>query len=152
MTDRNSGSFSRHARTRARRSIVQAYYQLQIGRQHFKDILNEFEADRSELKRADTDYFKTVFKGMVEASDMLDGYMEPLLDRPAKELDPVERAVLHLGCYELLFCPEIPWRTIINEAVDLTRMFGAEQSHKYINGILDKLAQQIRSVDIPITS
>lgn len=152
MIDKTPASFSRHARTRARRSIIQAYYQLQVGKQHFKDILNEFEADRSELKKADIDYFKAVFKGMVETSNMLDGYIEPFMDRSAKELDPVERAVLHLGCYELIHCPEIPWRVIINEAVELARMFGAEQSHKYINGILDKLAQQIRSEDIPATS
>lgn len=152
MTDKNRAFFSRHARTRARRSIIQAYYQLQIGKQPFKDILNEFEADRSELKKADIEYFKTVFKGMVEASDMLDGYIAPLMDRPVKDLDPVERAVLHLGCYELLHCPEMPWRAIINEAVELARMFGAEQSHKYINSILDKLAQQIRSEDISATS
>ncbi len=152
MQSGRSFSYSRHARTRARRSIVQAYYQLQIGKQPFKDILNEFETDRSELKKADIDYFKSVFRGMVEAADMLDGYIEPLIDRPVRELDPVERAVLHLGCYELLYCPDIPWRSIINEAVELARMFGAEQSHKYINGILDRLAHQIRSTDIPATS
>lgn len=152
MGDQTSASFSRHARTRARRSIIQAYYQFQIGKQPFKDILNEFEADRSELKKADIDYFKTVFKGMVEAADILDGYIAPVMDRSVKDLDPVERAVLHLGCYELLYCPEMPWRAIINEAVELARMFGAEQSHKYINGILDRLVQQIRAEDIPATS
>lgn len=140
--------FSRYARSRARRSIIQAYYQWQITRQNVKDILNEFEADRAELKKADTEYFKRVFKGMAAESGLLDDYIGPLLDRPVKELDPVERAILHLGCYELLYCPEIPWRSIINEAVELAKMFGAEQSHKYINGVLDKLAQQIRSVEI----
>lgn len=144
-------AYSRHARTRARRSVVQAYYQWQITRQPFSDILNEFDTDRQELKKADREYFKTVFQGMVREAGLLDGYIEPLLDRAVGDLDPVERAVLHLGCYELLYCPDIPWRAIINEAVELAKMFGAEQSHKYINSILDKLAQQIRSVEIPTT-
>ena len=152
MNGNGPREYSRHARTRARRSVVQAYYQWQITRQPFRDILNEFETDRRELKKADREYFKTVFQGMVREAGVLDGYIGPLLDRAVGDLDPVERAVLHLGCYELLYCPDIPWRAIINEAVELAKMFGAEQSHKYINSILDKLAQQIRSVDIPTTS
>ena len=75
-----------------------------------------------------------------------------MLDRPAGELDPVERAVLHLGCYELLYHPELPWRVVLNEAVELARMFGAEQSHKYINGVLDKLAHRVRTAEINAAS
>jgi N utilization substance protein B len=148
MSEAGTPGFSRYARSRARRSAIQAYYQWQMTRQPARDVLNEFEAHRAELRKADTEYFKRVFKGMVAESGLLDDYIAPLLDRPVRELDPVERAVLHLGCYELLYCPEVPWRSIINEAVELAKMFGAEQSHKYINGVLDKLAQQIRSVEI----
>jgi N utilization substance protein B len=140
--------FNRFAMARARRSAVQAYYQWQITQQPIEDIINEFEADRTELKKADVDYFRRLLHGMVENEDRLNEELAPLLDRPVKELDPVERAVLHLGGYELLYCPETPWRVVINEAVELAKMFGAEQSHTYINGILDKLARRLRAPEI----
>ena len=71
-----------------------------------------------------------------------------MLDRKLEDLDPVERAILHIGLYELLTYPDIPWRVVINESVELAKMFGAEQSHKYINGVLDKAAHQIRAAEI----
>jgi len=74
--------------------------------------------------------------------------MAPFLDRPVNELDPVERAVLHIGVYELLHHPELPWRVIVNESVELAKMFGAEQSHKFINGVLDKIARKVRITEI----
>jgi len=140
--------FNRFALARARRSAVQAYYQWQITQQPIKDVINEFEKERSELKKADIDYFRRLLHGMVENADRLDAELAPLLDRPVHELDPVERAVLHLGGYELLYCPETPWRVVINESVELAKMFGAEQSHKYINSILDKLARRLRAPEI----
>lgn len=148
MTGADAPRFSRFARVRSRRSIVQAYYQWQIAKQPIKEIIREFEADRGELKKADREYFTSVLLGMTRDSRYLDELLTPYLDRPVTELDPVERAILHLGCYELHSCPEIPWRSVINESVELARMFGAEQSHKYINGILDRLAQDLRSVEI----
>lgn len=139
--------YSRFARMRSRRSIVQAYYQWQIARQPIKDVINEFQAERSELKKADRHYFSSVLKDMAGDAVLLDEYLAPHLDRPVSELDPVERAILHLGCYELLHCPDIPWRAVINESVELARMFGAEQSYRYINGILDRLAHDLRSAE-----
>jgi transcription antitermination protein NusB len=74
--------------------------------------------------------------------------MALFLDRPVNELDPVERAVLHIGTYELLYRPEVPWRVVVNESVELAKMFGAEQSHKFINGVLDKIARKVRVTEI----
>ena len=144
--------FSPHARASARRSVIQAYYQWQINAQPVNEVISEFECDRAELKKADIEYFRDVLTGMVEHTDELDELLNGVLDRPAAELDPVERAVLHLGSYELRYRPELPWRVVINEAVELAKMFGAEQSHKYINGVLDKIAHRYRAAEMADTS
>ena len=152
MSGKPRTGFSTHARSRARRSAVQAYYQWQMTQQPIKDVINEFAAGRGELKKADKEYFRTLLHGMVANAEAMDEELGPLLDRPVRELDPVERAVLHLGTFELLNCPEMPWRVVINESVELAKMFGAEQSHKYINSILDKLAHRVRAAEIAATS
>ncbi len=82
----------------------------------------------------------------------MDKQLIPLLDRALEDLDPVEKAILQIGLYELIFHPELPYRVVLNEAVDLAKMFGAEQSHKYINGVLDKAAQKIRKVEMKSAS
>ena len=140
--------FSRHARIRARRSAVQALYQWEMSDAPIQDVINEFVNERSELKKADTDYFKEILLGTVKESKNLDEQLRPLLDRALDDLDPVEKAILLIGLYELTFHPELPCRVVLNEAVDLAKMFGAEQSHKYINGVLDKAAQKIRTAEM----
>jgi len=140
--------YSKHARIRSRRSVIQAYYQWIMTQQPVSELIREFKTERTELKKADIEYFDRVLKGMIETRKNIDLELVPLLDRPCNELDPVENAVLHLGSYELMYLLEIPCRVAINEAVDLAKMFGAEQSHKYINGILDKLAHKHRSAEL----
>jgi len=141
-------SFSRHARVRARRSAVQALYQWAMSAVPIQDIINEFVNERTELKKADTDYFKEILRGATKESEALDKQLIPLLDRKLDELDPVEKAILQIGIYELTFHPELPYKVVLNEAVDLAKMFGAEQSYKYINGVLDKAAKKIRKVEM----
>ncbi|MBI4006725.1 MAG: transcription antitermination factor NusB [Gammaproteobacteria bacterium] len=141
-------SFSKNARIRARRSAVQALYQWQMTQIPILDVIAEFENERTELKKADVKYFRDLLQGMAQQTTVLDNQLGPLLDRPVKELDPVERAVLHIGLYELLYRPELPWRVVINESVELAKMFGAEQSYKFINGVLDKAARIIRPEEI----
>jgi len=145
-------SFSRHARVRARRSAVQALYQWAISAVPIQDIINEFVNERTELKKADTDYFKEILRGATKESEALDKQLIPLLDRKLDELDPVEKAILQIGIYELTFHPELPYKVVLNEAVDLAKMFGAEQSYKYINGVLDKAAKKIRKVEMKSAS
>ena len=140
------------ARIRARRSAVQALYQWGMTDKSMAEIISEFEKDRSELDKADIDYFREILRGIDEHLEELDGRLTPLLDRPMPELDPVENAILHLGMYELLYHLELPWRVVLNEAIELAKMFGAEQSYKYINGVLDKAAQKIRKVEIKSAS
>ncbi len=145
-------SFSRHARVRARRSAVQALYQWAMSAMPIQDVINEFINERTELKKADTDYFKEILHGTTRESENLDKQLIPLLDRKLDELDPVEKAILQIGLYELTFHPELPYKVVLNEAVDLAKMFGAEQSYKYINGVLDKAAQKIRKVEMKSVS
>ncbi len=145
-------SFSRHARVRARRSAVQALYQWAMSAVPIQDIINEFVNERTELKKADTDYFKEILRGATKESEALDKQLIPLLDRKLDELDPVEKAILQIGIYELTFHPELPYKVVLNEAVDLAKMFGAEQSYKYINGVLNKAAKKIRKVEMKSAS
>lgn len=148
MSTATKQGYSAHARVRARRSLVQAYYQWLMTRRPVGEIITEFKIERTELKKADIEYFDRAMHGMVEHRSDIDSELVPLLDRPCDELDPVENAVLHLGVYELMYLPEIPCRVVINEAIDLAKMFGAEQSHKYINGVLDRVARKFRSIEL----
>lgn len=144
MKQARQQGFSRQARARSRRNAVQALYQWDMTRAPIAQVIAEFENDRSELGNADLDYFRDVVTGVSECRDQLDQELALHLDRPVVQLDPVERAVLYLGMYELKFRPDLPWRVIVNEAIELAKMFGAEQSHKYINGVLDAAARRIR--------
>lgn len=137
-----------HARVRARRTAVQACYQWLIGNQPMNEIIDEFMNERGELKKADREYFRDLLLGVDRNADELDGVLDPFLDRPLLEISPVERAILNLGTYELVYHPELPWRVIMNETVELAKMFGAEESYKYINGVLDKVARAIRAAEI----
>jgi len=140
-------SFSRYARVRARRSAVQALYQWEMTHEPVEEVIAEFISDRSELKKADVDYFTAVLEGATGRVAEIDTGLTPFLARPLHEMDPVERAILRLGMYELLCHTEIPWRVVVNESVELAKMFGAEQSYKFINGVLDKAARRLRSAE-----
>ena len=129
---------------RSRRSIIQAYYQWILTSRPILEIIDEFKTDRTVLKKADVKYFEDLLQEMVKTREELDRALSPFLDRPGYELDPVESAILHLGTSEIIYQQDIPPRVIINEAVELAKLFGAEQSHKYINGVLDKLAHKYR--------
>ncbi len=133
------------ARVRARRSAVQALYQWLLTGRPMSVVIAEFEQERKELKKADREYFRAILTGIAANSEQLSEVLVPFLDRKPAELDPVTRAVLHLGIYELLHQPEVPLRVVLNEAIELARMFGAEDSYKYINGVLDRAARQLRS-------
>jgi len=152
MAKAGANRSSVNARVRARRSVVQALYQWEMAEIAMADVIREFEKDRSELDRADVGYFREVLKGIEAHIDELDAELIPLLDRPMGELDPVENAILHLGMYELLYHMELPWRVVLNESIELAKMFGAEQSYKYVNGILDRAAQKVRAVEFAGTA
>jgi N utilization substance protein B len=92
-------------------------------------------------------YFKELLHGVPAHLTELDEQLKPCLDRAIESVDPVERAILRLGTFEFVHHPEVPYRVVINEAVELAKVFGAEQGHKYVNGVLDKLAKKVRPVE-----
>lgn len=143
-TGGNSGA---RARVRARRCAVQAIYQWQMAGQDPRDILNEFVAER-ELVNVDMDYFQRLIRGVPAHIDTLQADLRGVIDRNLEELDPVERAILLIGAYEMRYCAEVPWRVVINEAIELEKMFGAEQGHRYVNTAVDHLARVIRPKEV----
>ncbi|NIN33770.1 MAG: transcription antitermination factor NusB [Gammaproteobacteria bacterium] len=148
MITRTENTSSKQRRIRARRSAVQALYQWGMTNSDVEEIISEFLNERSEIKKADAEYFCELVKGTLANMANLINELKPYLDRPIDSLDPVERAVLLVSLYELIYRPELPWRVVVNESVELAKMFGAEQSHKFINGVMDKVAHKIRSVEI----
>lgn len=136
-----------HARTMARRCAVQALYQWQLTGQDVDDIYQQFLVERN-MAKIDTEMFKELLVGITKELANLDEKIQPHIDRDISEVDPVERAVLRLGAYELMYKLEIPYRVVINEALEAVKTFGAEQGHRYVNGVLDKLAQEVRELEV----
>lgn len=135
------------SRHRARQAIVQALYQWQLTEQPSEQIEAHFIADH-ELAGADLEYFHHCLREVPLHCHELDDHVAPHLDRAIDEVDPVERAILRLGAFELEFHPEIPFRVVINEAVELAKTYGAEHGHKYVNAVLDKTALKLRASEI----
>lgn len=131
------------ARRHARRVLVQAVYQWQMTDADIQAVEKQFAEDGS-LAKADRDFFRELLRGVLLGSEALDECFQPYLDRKLKELDKVELALLRLGTFELKERIEVPFRVVIDEYVELAKTFGAEDSHKYINGILDKLSNVLR--------
>ncbi len=135
------------ARSKARRYALQALYQWQIARQDLAEIESQFLAEH-DMAKTDVAYFKTLLREVPSRLDEIDAHIRPYLDRAMSSLDPVELALLRIGVCELSYHLEVPYRVVINEAVELAKTFGAEQSHKYINGVLDKVARELRSAEL----
>jgi N utilization substance protein B len=134
------------ARGRARRLTLQGLYGWQISGAPAREIVAELLASQN-VKDTDTEYFEALLQGIVRGSAELEAAFTPHLDRPAAQLDPIERGILLLGTYELKERLEVPYRVVLNEAVELAKAFGAEESHKYINAVLDKTAGELRRAE-----
>ena len=130
-------------RSRARRAALQALYQWQMTDDAPDAIAAQFR-DAETWRRVDEPLFEALVHGVPENLDALDEHLAPLLDRPVAQVDAVERAILRMGAFELTRGEDVPWRVIIDECVELAREFGAEQSHRYVNGVLDNLARRTR--------
>ncbi len=135
---------SAHARARARRYAMQALYQRDLSGTALHDIRDQF-LESEDFSRADQDYFIELFNNVTKDIDIIDNNISANIDRPLPRLDPVERAILRIAVYELVYRPEIPYRVVINEAVQLARKFGAEQGHAFVNAVLDKAALALRA-------
>jgi N utilization substance protein B len=135
------------ARSKARRFTLQALYQMQLTGDSASVVEQQFLNDH-EMKRVDTTYFHEVLSGIAAGQDSLLETITPHLDRDLSEIDPVEKAVLLIGAYELKERIDIPYKVVINESVELAKQFGATDSFKYVNSILDQLAKSYRSVEL----
>jgi N utilization substance protein B len=133
-----------NARSVARRLAVQAIYRWQINQGPWQDLLLEF-ADAEDMPKADREYFRELIEGVCGTSAQLDAAIAQWTDRPAAQLDPVEHAVLLLSVFELTQRPDVPFRVVLNEAVNLTRRFGATDGHKFVNAVLDRAARVLRT-------
>lgn len=130
----------------ARRCAAQALYQWQLTGQEPIRIATQFLADQ-DLGKADPDYFQELVTQVPARVEEIDAVLAPFLDRPMLQVDPVERAILRLGGYELTQRLDIASRIIINEAVELAKVFGADQGHRFVNGVLDKVARATRPIE-----
>ena len=135
------------ARRKARRALLQAVYQWQLSGNELASIRQDFQQGDA-LKKADLEFFDELLGKVVRRTSDLDEAYTGLLDRDAEQLDHVERAILRLATAEFRFRIDIPYRVVINEYVELAKSFGATDSYKYINGVLDQLATQLRTVEV----
>ena len=133
-------------RRKARHFGLQALYQWTLSGASAADIEAEFRID-NDFQHTDGEYFSEVLKGVVGDVDALEALFSPTLDRKLEELDPIERNLLRLGTFELRDRIDVPYKVVINEAVALAKKFGATDSHRYINGVLDKVARDLRTME-----
>ena len=131
------------ARSRARQLIVQSLYQMQIAGHDEAELLSQFR-ECPDYERVDQEYFDEVLTAICRNTDKIEERIDKLADRPLAQLDPVERSILLLGFYELQEKPDVPFKVIINESVNIAKRFGAIDGHKYINALLDRAAQELR--------
>jgi N utilization substance protein B len=134
-------------RRRAREFALQGLYQRQLSGNAPEAIRTQL-TEAAGFARADAPYFDVLWRGVVTDYDALVESFTPLLDRNAEGLSPIERAILVIGAWELRDRAEIPYRVVINEAVELARSYGGTDGHKFVNGVLDKLAANLRAAEI----
>lgn len=133
-------------RRKARHFGLQALYQWTLSDASLVDIDAEFRVD-NDFRHTDGEYFQALLRGVMEDVESLEALFSPLLDRALDDLDPIERNLLRMGTFELKERTDVPYKVVINEAVSLAKKFGATESHRYINGILDKVASELRTVE-----
>lgn len=133
-------------RRRARRRVLQALYQWQVNNQPVAEIIRQF-LEEQDFSTVDAEYFESLLTEIARSTERLDQAVAPYLDRGADKLDQMERAILRIGACELLDHPEIPYRVVLDESIDLAHRFGGEQGHTLVNSVLDKLAAECRKVE-----
>jgi N utilization substance protein B len=134
-------------RRKARHFGLQALYQWTLSGASVADIEAEFRVD-NDFRHTDGEYFSALLRGVTADVESLEMLFAPALDRALDELDPIERNLLRLGTFELRDRIDVPYKVVISEAVALAKKFGATDSHKYVNGVLDKIARDLRTVEL----
>ncbi|MFT4927951.1 MAG: N utilization substance protein B [Phenylobacterium sp.] len=134
------------ARRKSRKLATQAIYSWQLSGNQIGDIEQQMLLENN-VNKVDVEYFRDLITGVVAHVDKLDDIIRPHLDRPFKDIDEVEKAIVRLGAYELKFRLDVPVKVAINESIELAKVFGAEDSHKFVNGVLDKALRFIKRDD-----
>ena len=138
---------SKSNRSRAREFALQGLYQSLVGGNAVSDI-DPFTRDLAGFNKADAVHFDALLHGCVEQAAELDGLIVPLLDRPMTEISPIEHGVMWIGVFELKHCPDVPWRVVINECIELAKEFGGTDGHKYVNAVLNGVAPMLRPLEV----
>lgn len=140
-------SASKSNRSRAREFVLQALYQHLVGR-NSAEAIDAFTRDLSGFHKADAAHYNTVLHGCINTGDDLDALITPLLDRKMAEISPIEHAAMWIGVFEFQHCPDVPWRVVLNECIELAKDFGGTDGHKYVNAVLGGLAPRLRATEI----
>ena len=130
-------------RRKARELAVQAVYSWQMSNNSVTDVEVHFLTENAK-RRFDIEYFQQLFRGVTSRVDELDAEISQHVDRPIAEIDHIEKAIIRVGVFELKDCLDVPYRVVINEAIELAKLFAADDSHKFVNGVLDKTVKRIR--------
>lgn len=130
-------------RRRARECAVQALYSWYVSKNSIEQVELSFIADQ-DMNGVDIPYFRQLLRGTVENIEDVDSKLRPFLDRKEEDVDPIERSILRLSAYELIFELDVPYKVVINEGIEVAKVFGSDDSHKYINGVLDQLAPALK--------
>ena len=135
------------ARSRSRRRALQALYAWQMSGQPISQVIAQF-LNEQDMEIADLTYFEDLLRGVDANLEHIDTELRRFVDREIAQIDPIERGVLRLAAYELLFRIDVPYRVVLNEAIETTKRFGADQGHTYVNGVLDRAAAQWRVAEV----
>ncbi len=131
------------ARRKARGLAVQAIYSWQISQNHVSDIEQQFLLD-NDVNKIDVEFFKEAIRGVAAHYKELDTALTPYTERPYEEVDQIEKAIMRLTAFELKFRLDVPYKVAINEGIELAKKFGADDSHRFVNGVLDRAAKDLR--------
>jgi N utilization substance protein B len=135
------------ARSRAREFALQALYQYLVGRND-ADSIDAFTRDLAGFHKADSVHYDALLHGCVDGAQELDALIAPLLDRKLEEISPIEHAVMWIGTWEFMHAPDVPWRVVLNECIELAKEFGGTDGHKYVNAVLNGLAPRLRATEV----
>ena len=147
MKPRRTDGIDPAARSRARRRALQALYAWQLSDSPIEKVISQFETEQ-DMDVADLEYFEALVRGVAKHAEELDAVLVRYIDRTMEQVDPIERAVLRIAGFELRYRPDVPYRVVINEAIETTKRFGAEHGHTYVNGVLDRAAAEWRAQEI----
>ena len=146
MKPHRSDGIDPAARSRSRRRALQALYAWQMSNSPINQVIEQFRNEQ-DMEIADLEYFEALVRGVEKHAAELDAALARHIDRGIEQVDPIERAVLRIAAFELKFRPDVPYRVVINEAIETAKRFGSDHGHTYVNGVLDKAAGELRAAE-----